>query len=130
MAGTDRPGEQGAIAVVAAVVMGMVLLMAVALLDVAAVLSARTRAQTAADAAALAAAPATFEADTTAREAAGRMAEANGARLLWCRCRHDSRAVVREVSVVTESIASLWLWEDVRVRASSRAEFAPYPQEQ
>lgn len=130
MAGVEWRSEQGAVAVLAVVVVGTVLLMAVALLDVAAVLSARTRVQTAADAAALAAAPATYQAGVTAREAAGRMAEANGARLVWCRCRPDVRAVVRTVSVATEVVARLWLWEDVTVRAVSRAEFAPYPEEQ
>lgn len=127
---TECRSEQGTIAVLAVVVMGIVLLMAVALLDVAAVLSARSRAQTAADAAALAAAPATFQLETTPREAARRMAEANHARLVSCRCRNDVRGVVRVVSVSTEVIARLWLWEDVRVRAFSRAEFDPYPQEQ
>ena len=129
MAGGECKSEQGAIAVLAAVVLAMVLLMAVALLDVAAVLSARSRAQTAADAAALAAAPATLQLDTTPREAARRMAEANGARLVSCRCPNDGRWVVRVVSVSAEVVARLWLWEDVRVRASSRAEFAPYPEE-
>ena len=129
MAGAEWRSEQGAVAVLAVVIVGTVLLMAVALLDVAAVLSARTGAQTAADAAALAAAPATFEAGTTPRQAARRMAEANGARLVSCRCRPDGRAVVRTVSVVTEVGVRLWLWEDITVRAASRAEFAPYPED-
>lgn len=123
-------GERGAIAVLAALVVGLVLVMGVALLDVTAVLSARTRAQTAADAAALAAAPATFHPGVTAREAARRMAEANGARLVWCRCRSDHRPLPRIVSVATEVVARLWMWEDIGVRGLSRAEFVPYPEGQ
>jgi secretion/DNA translocation related TadE-like protein len=108
----------------------MILMMGIALLDVTAVLSARNRAQTAADAAALAAAPATFHPGLPAREAARRMAEANGARLMRCRCPMDGRPMPRIVLVSTEVIAKLWLWDDIRVRAASRAEFSPYPEEQ
>lgn len=123
-------GERGAIAILAVVVVGMLLVMAVALLDVTEVVSARTRAQTAADAAALAAAPATFTMVSPPREAARRLAGANGARLVWCRCRVDRRPLARTVSVRTEVVARLWFWEDVRVVAQSRAEFIPYPEQQ
>ena len=109
------------------VVVGMLLLIAVAVLDITAVVSARTRSVTAADAAALAAAPATYSLASPPREAAVRMAEANGARLVWCRCRVDPSAAPRTVSVRTEAIARLWLWGDVAVFAQSRAEFIPYP---
>ena len=53
-------GERGAVAVLAVVVVGMILLLGVASLDINAVVSARNRSQTAADAAALAVTPATF----------------------------------------------------------------------
>ena len=108
-------------------VVGLLLIMAAALLDVVSVYSARIRAQTAADAAALAAAPATFAPDTTPREAARRLAEANGARLVLCRCRVDLRPYARVVTVKTEVVARLWWWKDIRVPAEARAEFTPYP---
>ena len=125
-----KAGERGAITVLVPVVVGMLLVMAAALLDITAVLSARIRSQTAADAAALAAAPATFDPASSPRKAARRMAKANGARLVWCRCRVDRRPLTREVSVKTEMVARLWLWEDVRVFAVARAEFAPYSEEE
>lgn len=99
----------------------------IAVLDISAVVSARTRSQTAADAAALAAAPATFTLASPPEDAATRMAEANGARLVWCRCRVDRRPKVRTVTVETAVVARLWLWEEVTVFARSRAEFIPYP---
>lgn len=125
----ERPSERGMITVLAPVVVGMLLVMAAALLDVTAVVSARIRSQTAADAAALAAAPATFNPAVVPRKAAQRMAEANGARLVWCRCLVDRRPAPRTVSVRTEVVVRLWLWEDVRVSAQARAEFTPYPEE-
>ena len=67
-------GERGAVAVLAVVVVGMILLLGVASLDITAVVSAPNRSQTAADAAALAAAPTTFTVASTPREAARRMA--------------------------------------------------------
>ena len=106
---------------------GMILALSLALLDVTAILSARTRAQTAADAAALAAAAATFAPDLAPREAARRMAEANGAGLVWCRCRVDRSLAPRSVAVRTQMLARLWFWDDVRVSAQARAEFVPYP---
>lgn len=120
--------EKGAITVLAPVVVGIVLIFGVVLWDVTALLSARLRAQTAADAAALAAAPVTFTLDSLPREVAKRLTEANGARLVWCRCRVDLRPVARVVSVKTETVAKLWLWEDVGVSAVARAEFDPYPE--
>ncbi|MDE0232409.1 MAG: pilus assembly protein TadG-related protein [bacterium] len=118
--------ERGAVAVLGVAVMGVLLMIGVAVLDIAAVVSARTSAQTAADAAALAAAPATFTLVSSPEEAATRMAEANGARLVWCRCRVDRRPKVRTVTVETAVVARLWLWEEVTVFARSRAEFVPY----
>lgn len=106
----------------------MVLVMGLALLDVTAVLSARTQAQTAADAAALAAAPVTFTASLAPRAAARQMAEANGARLVWCKCRVDRRVRSRIASVQTEVSVRLWLWDDVAVFARAQAEFNPYPE--
>ena len=126
MAGAER-GERGAVAMLGVAVVGVLLMMAVAVLDIGAVISARTRSQTAADAAALAAAPATFSLAAPPRKAAVRMAEANGARLVWCRCRVDRRPAPRTVSVRTAAVARLWLWGDVTVFAQSRAEFVPYP---
>ena len=123
-------GQRGTITVLVPVVVGVIFILAAALLDVTAMLSARIRAQTAADASALAAAPATFTGETSPREAARRMAEANGARLVWCRCRVDQRSVSRTVSVKTERVARLWLWGNVRIPAVARAEFIPYPEQE
>ena len=114
-------------AVLGVAVLGVLLMIGIAVLDISAVVSARTRSQTAADAAALAAAPATFTLASPPREAAARMAEANGARLVWCRCRIDRRPKMRTVTVQTAVVARLWLWEKVTVFAQSRAEFIPYP---
>ncbi len=120
--------QRGTITVLVPVVVGVILIMAVALLDVTAMLSARIRVQTAADAAALAAAPATFAGGASPRAVAQRLAEANGARLVWCRCPVDQRPVGRVVSVETERVARLWLWRDIRVSAVARAEYFPYPE--
>lgn len=125
----EREGQAGAITVLVPVVVGLLVIMAAALLDVAAVYSARIRAQTAADAAALAAAPATFTLETTPREAARRMAQANGARLVLCNCRVDRRPDPRVVSVRTEVVTRLWWWKDIRVPAEAWAEFTPHPGE-
>ena len=114
-------------AVLAIAVAGVLLMIGIAVLDISAVVSARTRSQTAADAAALAAAPATFTLASSPLQAAKRMAEANGARLVWCRCRVDRRPEVRTVTVETAVVARLWLWKEVTVFAQSRAEFIPYP---
>lgn len=127
--GAVGSGERGAVAVLGIAVAGVLLMIGIAVLDVSAVVSARTRSQTAADAAALAAAPATFSLASPPRVAAARMAEANGARLVWCRCRTDRRPMARTVTVKTATVARLWLWEEVRVFAHSRAEFIPYPGE-
>ena len=122
-----RRDENGAVAVLGVAVVGVLLMIGVAVLDISAVVSARTRSQTAADAAALAAAPATFTLASSPQQAATRMAEANGARLVWCKCRIDRRPKVRTVTVETAVVARLWLWEEVTVFAKSRAEFTPYP---
>ena len=119
--------EGGAVAVLAIAVAGVLLMIGIAVLDISAVVSARTRSQTAADAAALAAAPATFTLASSPLQAAKRMAEANGARLVWCRCRVDRRPEVRTVTVETAVVARLRLWKEVTVFAQSRAEFIPYP---
>nr|MDE0500807.1 pilus assembly protein TadG-related protein [bacterium] len=119
--------ENGAVAVLGVALVGVLLMIGVAVLDISAVVSARTRSQTAADAAALAAAPATFTLASSPQQAATRMAEANGARLIWCKCRIDRRPKVRTVTVETAVVARLWLWEEVTVFAQSRAEFIPYP---
>ncbi len=122
-----RRDESGAVAVLGVAVVGVLLMIGVAVLDISAVVSARTRSQTAADAAALAAAPATFTLASSPQQAATRMAEANGARLVRCVCRIDRRPIVRTVTVETAVVARLWLWEEVTVFAQSRAEFTPYP---
>ncbi len=116
-------------ALMGAVIIGVILSMAAGLLDVVAVASARTRAQVAADAAALAAAPATFSPVSSPRAAASRMARANGARLVRCLCRVDRRPVPRKVSTRTDIPVRLWVLGRVTVSAEAHAEFTPYPGE-
>ena len=111
-------GERRAVAVLGVAMVGVLLMMAVAVLDIGAVISARNRSQTAA--AALAAAPATFSLASPPREAAVRLAEANGARLVWCRCRVDRRPAPRIVAVRTGRRPSVALGGGHRLRPVPR----------
>ena len=78
---------------------------------------------------ALGAGPATFT-GRSPRAVAQRLAEANGAVVLWCRCRIDRRPVGRVVSVKTQRVARLWLWGDIRVSAVAAAEYFPYSEQE
>lgn len=118
-------GTAGLLVLAVAVV---TLLMGLLVVDVATFLHARSRAQVAADAAALAAAPVTFRpfgADGSPSDEAALFAEANGARLVMCRCpvdvSWDARTVVVEAAVQIDPV----VLPVTEVRATSRAEFVP-----
>ncbi len=120
--------DRGAAAAVLVGVAAIVLVLAAALGQVAVLLAARAQAQAAADAAALAAAPLTFRAVgtvTSPATAAGTLASANGARLVWCRCRFDPSFAPRTVEVSVFRAVRLPIVGEVGVRASARAEFTP-----
>lgn len=106
----------------------LLLIVSVLLVDVGRVLAVRSQVAAAADAAALAAAPVTFRpfgaAGSPAEEAA-RFARANGARLVSCSCPVDATWETREVEVLVEADARLYVLGDVTIRATSRAEFVP-----
>jgi secretion/DNA translocation related TadE-like protein len=120
--------ERGSASLLIVGVAGLVLVLAVLVVDVGVFLAARLQAEAAADAAALAAAPVTFRpfgaAGTPAQEAA-RFASANGTRLVVCRCPLDPTWNERGVEVVVERWVHLVLLGDHLVRAASRAEFDP-----
>lgn len=108
------------LALLGAVVVGMVTLLGLA--DLGLLLAARARAQTAADAAALAAAAETVAG--VGRDppgVAGRFAQANGAALVDCECRTGDAGAVVEVSVTVD----LMLSGDRRVTARARAGVDP-----
>ena len=103
-------------------------LVLVAVGAVAQLLAAYLEAAAAADAAALAAAPVTFRpfgATGTAAEEAARFANANGARLVSCRCGADASWEPRTVEVIVAKRVDLVAFGTRTVRASSRAEFVP-----
>ena len=103
----------------AAIVCGLSIVLALFILDVAAAAAAKGRAQSAADAAALAAAAAlVFPAGEDPAALAASYAERNGARLLSCRCSAGSTEAV--VSVEMPVPVGL-LGPDRAVRVSARA---------
>lgn len=109
-------------------VCALVLVLGVAIADVAVLLTARLQAGTAADAAALAAAPVTFRpfgARGGPADEARRFAEANGTRLVACRCPIDRSWAAREVAVVVARTVDLLGYGVVTVHATSRARFEP-----
>lgn len=109
-------------------VIGVSLLIALAVADVARYVAAGVEAATAADAAALAAAPVTFRAfgsDRGPSAEASRFAEANGASLITCRCAIDRSWSTRTVEVIVERSLHLILLGTRTVRAVGRGEFLP-----
>lgn len=122
-------GENGAVTVVAAVMVGLISVLMAVLGGLAQVVVARDTAQMAADAAALAAAPVTFRpfgATGSATDEARRFAESNGGELTNCTgCGTDpsweSRVIEVEVSV---EIDLLW-FGTTSINAYSAAEFVP-----
>ncbi len=104
----------------------MVFLLGVGIVGGAAV--AYATAASAADAAALASAPVTFlpfGATGTPRQEASRFAEANGTTLVSCSCPFDPSWDKRTVSVTVAKTISLPVVGQLRIAATSRAEFDP-----
>ena len=120
--------EQGSVSMVLLGVAGVVLVLGVLVADLGGYLAAKNQAGTAADAAALAAAPVTFRPfgalGTPTREAA-LFAEANGSRLVWCRCPVDRSWDTREVEVAVVRTVNLVMLGRRRVTARSKASFSP-----
>ena len=120
--------ERGSATVLMVAVTGVLLVLAVLVADVGGYLAIRLQLAAAADAAALAAAPVTFRqfgAVGSPAHEAQRLATANGARLVWCRCPVDRSWAPREVEVVVERRVQLLVLGNRTVRMSSRAEFVP-----
>jgi secretion/DNA translocation related TadE-like protein len=120
--------ERGAGSVLTVAVMALVVFVGLAVLGAAQVITARARATTAADAAALAAAPTTFPplaVGGSPMAEALRVAEANGARLVSCRCSQVATFEPRQVEVTVVFPVDLPVLGRRWVEASSAAEFVP-----
>ncbi|MDP8958666.1 MAG: pilus assembly protein TadG-related protein [Actinomycetota bacterium] len=120
--------ERGSASVVMLALLAVLALLGAAIGAVGQYLAAHVEAATAADAAALAAAPVTFwpfRARGSATEEAARFAEANGARLVSCRCAFDPSWSPRTVEVEVERPVELLVFGSHAVQARSRAEFIP-----
>jgi hypothetical protein len=113
--------------VVTTAVIGLLGVLMVATVSIAALYAARAQAITAADSAALAAAVATYPG--TARQPprieASLAASRNGARLLACDCTVDSSLSERIVEVMVAVHADVPIFGRLVVRGVSRAEFDP-----
>ena len=119
--------ESGSLAVGGGLV-ALVLVMIIAVGSVGAAIGAYTKAAGAADAAALAAAPVTFRpfgASGTPTHEAALFAQANGVRLVSCRCSVDRSWDTRTVVVTVERAVSIIGIGTVHVHATSRATFEP-----
>jgi secretion/DNA translocation related TadE-like protein len=104
------------------VLIGFISLVAIGAADGAAFLQARVRAVAAADAAALAAADAsTWIDDEDPREAARRVAEANGARVVNCQCGEGAWTITVDVETDASALF-LFGWNGRVVRARAKAE--------
>lgn len=109
-------------------VIAIVAFLAVAVTALGMLFAARTQATIAADAAALAAAVATYPPAGSAMDpgqAAGRVAMANGARLVECLCPRNAGLVARTVEVMTAVAVDVPVFGAITVRSVARAEFDP-----
>lgn len=108
-------------------VIAIVVLLGVAVTALGMLYAARAQATTAADAAALAAAVATYPpaSGTDPGVAAGRVAQANGARIVECLCPRNGGLVPRTVEVMTAVVVDVPVFGTLTVRSVSRAEFDP-----
>jgi secretion/DNA translocation related TadE-like protein len=118
-------GERGSVTVLLAGAIFAGLVMGIVIAGTGQVLAARFQASTAADSAALAAAPATFRGDPAAE--ARLFAEANGAHLLSCDCRHDPTWSPRTVETLVEVTVNVLGLGPRTIRAKGRAEYVPVP---
>lgn len=120
--------EAGSVSLLGAALVGVAVALALTGAVAGSLLSARWQAQAAADAAALAAAPLTFPPAAGGRSPIGeaaRLAAANGAGLVSCRCPVDSRWEPRVVRVRVTIRRRLPLVGGRFVMAESSAEFDP-----
>lgn len=121
--------ERGSVAIVIAVLAGLLAVLAAGLGGIGQVVAARETAQLAADAAALAAAPVTFRpfgAGGSPVDEARRYAEVNGARLVRCTgCERDGSWHRRVVEVEVEVSVDVFVFGLGRVEATAAAEFVP-----
>lgn len=119
--------DRGSATVVALGLIPILVLATVAVAALGLAYVARATATNAADAAALAAAVATYPATGrgSPSEEARRMAQQNDAILISCDCGIDSRMRRRTVSVTTAVFVDLPLFGERVVRVASRAEFDP-----
>lgn len=115
--------DEGSASVLLAGTVFVILVLGIVVGGAGQVVAARFQASTAADAAALAAAPATFLGDPY-REAA-RLAKANGARLLWCRCPLNRTWVPRTVETLVEIDVDVLGLGARTIRARGSAEYLP-----
>jgi len=116
-------GDRGSITILLAGTVLVVLVLGVVIGAVGQVLVVRFQASTAADAAALAAAPATFSGDPA--DEAVTFAEANGARLLSCRCPSNRTWDPRTVETLVEIDVDVLGLGRRTIRAKGRAEYLP-----
>lgn len=114
-------------AVAMSAVVAIVAVLAVAVASIGTLYAARAQATNAADAAALAAAVATYPpaSATSPVVAASGAARANGASIDQCRCPVDGGMGDRTVEVRALVRATVPIFGEIPVRASSRAEFSP-----
>ncbi len=109
-------------------VVASVVFLGTATASVAVLVAAKSRANAGADAAALAAAPLTFPSlggERSPIAEASRLALANAARLVRCRCPVDPSWVARTVDVEVGVVVSVPLFGEIVVRSTASAEFDP-----
>ena len=120
--------ERGSMSVVVAAVLVLGSLLVVATAGVGQVVLARERVAVAAEAGALAAAPVTFRpfgASGSATDEADRLVRANGAVLVRCDCKHDSRYTPRTVMVTARLTVAVLGIREIDIEHTAAAEFRP-----
>jgi secretion/DNA translocation related TadE-like protein len=120
--------DRGSVTVLMLGMVGLIMVLGVMLGTTGHYLAARSHAQAAADAAALAAAPVTFRpfgSQGNPAAEAGRLAAANGGRLVRCTCPIDRSWADRTVQVEVVRQVNLIVLGQLDVRAVAAAEFAP-----
>ena len=120
--------EQGSVSVfvVAALILGF--LLAVAVAGIGQVVVARERVVAAAEAGALAAAPVTFRSFGASGSAAGeadRLVRANGALLVRCDCSHNPRYDSRTATVTARLRVAVLGFQEIDLEHTAAAEFRP-----
>ena len=120
--------DRGVSSVALVAVVAAVIFLGTATASVAVLVAAKSRANAGADAAALAAAPLTFPPLGGGRSPvaeASRLARANTARLVRCRCPVDPSWLARTVDVEVGVAVSVPLFGEMVVRSIASAEFDP-----